>query len=145
MIPRTTGFWPVLIQEVHGLEARGTVAGMKHVRTTNKRGLFKPLIESAAVQAATMVLRPGQSSSDEVENEHPRSEQWMFVVWGSGRATVGKRSVKVAEGSLLLIERGEPHRITNTGRTEMVTINFYAPPAYSSDGEVRRSVKRGKR
>jgi mannose-6-phosphate isomerase-like protein (cupin superfamily) len=53
--------------------------------------------------------------------------------------------VKVAEGSLLLIEKGEAHRITNTGSTEMVTVNFYAPPAYSGDGEVRRSVKRGKR
>jgi mannose-6-phosphate isomerase-like protein (cupin superfamily) len=118
---------------------------MKHVRTGKKKGLFKPLMESAAVQAATMVLRPGQSSSDEVENEHPRAEQWMFVVAGSGRATVGKRSVKVAEGSLLLIEKGESHRITNTGRGEMVTVNFYAPPAYSADGEVRPSVKRGKR
>jgi mannose-6-phosphate isomerase-like protein (cupin superfamily) len=118
---------------------------MKHVSTTNKKGLFKPLIESAAVQAATMVLRPGQSSSDEVVNEHPRAEQWMFVVSGSGRATVGRRSVKVAEGSLLLIEKGEAHRITNTGRGEMVTVNFYAPPAYSADGEVRPSVKRGKR
>ena|SRR5689334_2385717 len=118
---------------------------MKHLNTTKKKGLFKPLMESAAVQAAMMVLKPGQSSSDEVENEHPRAEQWMFVVSGSGRATVGRRSVKVAEGSLLLIEKGEAHRITNTGRREMVTVNFYAPPAYSGGGEVRPSVKRGKR
>ena len=124
---------------------RTTASVMKHVKTTKKRGLFKPLTESAAVQAATMVLQPGQSSSDEVENEQPRAEQWMFVASGSGRALVGKRSIKVAEGSLLLIEKGEAHRITNTGRTEMVTVNFYAPPAYSADGEVRRSVKRGKR
>jgi len=144
VIPRTTGFWPVLIQEVHGLEARGTVAGMKHVRTTNKRGLFKPLIESAAVQAATMVLRPGQSSSDEPENEHPRAEQWLYVVSGAGRATVDGRSVKLAQGSLLLVEKGEAHRITNTGNGPMVTVNFYAPPAYGEDGDVRPSVK-GKR
>ena len=124
---------------------RTTASVMNHIKTTKKRGLFKPLMESAAVQAATMVLQPGQSSSDEVENEHPRAEQWMFVVSGSGRAVVGKRSIKVAEGSLLLIEKGEAHRITNTGRTEMVTVNFYAPPAYSADGEVRRSVERGKR
>src|SRR5690349_17096505 len=99
---------------------------MKHVNATKKQGLFKPLMETAALQAATMVLRPGQSSSDDVENEHPRAEQWIFVVSGNGRATVGKRSVKVAEGSLLLIEKGEAHRITNTGRMEMVTVNFYA-------------------
>jgi mannose-6-phosphate isomerase-like protein (cupin superfamily) len=145
VIFRITGFQPVLIRKPHGPEARDTVAVMKHVKATKKKGLFKPLIESAAVQAAAMVLRPGQSSSDKVENEHPGAEQWLFVVSGSGRATVGRRSVRIGDGSLLLIEKGEAHRITNTGDAELVTVNFYAPPAYSGDGEVRRSVKSRKR
>jgi mannose-6-phosphate isomerase-like protein (cupin superfamily) len=117
---------------------------MKHVNTSKKRGFFKPLIESASVQAAMMVLRPGQSSSDEPENEHPRAEQWLYVVSGTGRGTVDGRSVKLGEGSLLLVEKGEAHRITNTGHEPMVTVNFYAPPAYRGDGEVRPSIK-GKR
>ena len=60
-----------------------------------------------------MTLRPGQSTSDQVENEHPRCEQWLYVIRGVGRATVGKQSVALKTGSLLLIENGEPHRITN--------------------------------
>ena len=84
-----------------------------------------------------MNLRPGQSTSDQPENEHPRCEQWLYVIRGTGRATVGKRSVAIKTGSLLLIEKGEPHRITNTGRTPMVTLNFYVPPAYTDDGELR--------
>ncbi len=52
---------------------------MKHIATAGKKNLFLPLIESADVQAATMVLPPGQSSSDEVTDEHPQSEQWLFV------------------------------------------------------------------
>ena len=114
---------------------------MKHVDTSRKRGFFKRLIESADVQAAMMVLRPGQSSSDEPENEHPASEQWLYVVSGMGRAKVGKRAVKLGEGSLLLIERGEAHEITNTGQVQMVTVNFYAPPAYDEKGDVKRSAK----
>jgi mannose-6-phosphate isomerase-like protein (cupin superfamily) len=117
---------------------------MKHVTTSKKRGFFKPLIESASVQAAMMVLRPGQSSSDEPENEHPRAEQWLYVVAGTGRARVDGRSVKLAQGSLLLVEKGEAHQITNTGDEPMVTVNLYAPPAYREDGEVRPSIK-GKR
>jgi mannose-6-phosphate isomerase-like protein (cupin superfamily) len=117
---------------------------MKHVNTSKKRGFFKPLIESVSVQAAMMVLRPGQSSSDEPENEHPRVEQWLYVVSGAGRANVDGRSIKLAKGSLLLVDKGEPHRITNTGDEPMVTVNLYAPPAYREDGEVRPSVK-GKR
>src|SRR5687768_8506421 len=99
-------------------------------------------MESGAVQAAMMVLRPGQSSSDRPENEHPGAEQWLYVVSGGGRAKVGRRSVKLAAGSLLLVEKYEAHQITNTGDESMVTLNFYAPPAYGGDGEIKASVKK---
>ena len=110
---------------------------MKHVRTPKHRGFFKVLLTARAAQAAMMVLRPGQSTSEEPENEHPRSEQWVYVVSGTGRAIVGGRRVPLKGASLLLIEKGEPHQITNTGRRAMKTINFYAPPAYTKDGELR--------
>src|SRR5690349_6809451 len=93
--------------------------------------LFKVFAASRDVQSATMTLRRGQSSSDEPENEHPRCEQWLFVIDGSGRAIVGNRRVQLRAGSLLLIEKGEPHQITNTGRRAMKTLNFYSPPAYT--------------
>ena len=115
---------------------------MKHIRTTIARNaMFKPLLASRNVQAATMTLRPGQTSG-EFRDEHPRAEQWLFVIAGSGVA-IGKSSrIAIREGSLLLIEKREPHQIKNTGRNNLVTLNFYAPPAYTSDGEVRESVSR---
>jgi mannose-6-phosphate isomerase-like protein (cupin superfamily) len=51
------------------------------------------------------------------------------------------RAIALKAGSLLLIEKREPHQITNTGKEPMVTLSFYAPPAYTEDGEVKRSVK----
>jgi len=95
---------------------------------------------TANVQAAMMTLRPGGETEEQPENEHPRSEQWVFVLAGSGEAIVGKergstRRVKIGENSLLLIEKGELHQIRNTGRKNMRTINFYAPPAYDETGE----------
>jgi len=87
-----------------------------------------------------MTLRPGQSSSERFENEHPKAEQWLFVVRGAGRAIVGKNRVTLKANSLLLIEKGEPHQVTNTGRSAMVTLNFYCPPAYDDQGEVKDSV-----
>src|SRR5205809_1110970 len=98
---------------------------MQHIQTRSARGLFKVLTSTRSAQAAMMTLRPGQSSSDEPENEHPRAEQWLFVVAGTGRAIVGRRHVTLREGSLLLIEKGEPHQITNTGRKALVTFNVY--------------------
>jgi mannose-6-phosphate isomerase-like protein (cupin superfamily) len=115
---------------------------MKHVRTSTARGkMFKPLLDTNSLQAAMMTLRPGQASSDEVMDEHPKAEQWLFVISGSGVA-LGKRSrIAIREGSLLLIKKNEPHQIKNTGRKALVSINFYAPPAYTSDGEVRSTVR----
>jgi mannose-6-phosphate isomerase-like protein (cupin superfamily) len=111
---------------------------MKLFQTGKHRGFFEVMEGTRSAQAAMMVLRPGQASSDEPENEHPWAEQWVFVLWGWGWARVGKRSVGLKEGSLLLIEKGEVHQIRNTGRKELVTLNFYAPPAYTEDEELRR-------
>jgi mannose-6-phosphate isomerase-like protein (cupin superfamily) len=115
---------------------------MKHFDTSKHRGFFKVLASTRDSQAATMVLKAGQSTTDEPENEHAKCEQWLYVVSGTGRAIVGKKRTALKDGSLLLIEKGEPHQITNTSRTKaMVTVNFYAPPAYTADGEVKPSAK----
>ncbi|HTL28801.1 MAG TPA: cupin domain-containing protein [Tepidisphaeraceae bacterium] len=114
---------------------------MKLFATARNRSFFKPLHATRDCQAAMMTLKPGQSTTHKPENEHPRCEQWLFVISGTGRAIVGRKRVSLKEGSLLLVEKNEPHQIANTGRAPMVTINFYAPPAYTSSGNVKPSVK----
>src|SRR4051812_29533270 len=113
---------------------------MKHIKTGAKRSEFAVLFATRSVQAAVMTLQPGGVSEDEPGNEHPHSEQWLFVVSGTGEARVGKRrgalrKVKLAENSLLLVEKGELHQIVNTGRKALRTINLYVPPAYDAEGE----------
>ncbi|MEA2710821.1 MAG: hypothetical protein QOF78_3422 [Phycisphaerales bacterium] len=111
---------------------------MRHLNTRpRQKSFFTVLATASSAQAAMMTLKPGQSSSDEPENEHPRCEQWLFVLSGAGRAIVGKRRVALRQDSLLLIEQGEPHQITNTGRKPLVTLNFYAPPAYTKEGDLK--------
>jgi mannose-6-phosphate isomerase-like protein (cupin superfamily) len=116
---------------------------MQHFSTAGNRSFFKPLHATRDCQAAMMTLKPGQSTTDAPENEHPRSEQWLFVISGTGRAIVGRKRVALREGSLLVVEKDEAHQIMNTGRSPMRTINFYAPPAYSSSGNVKASAKGG--
>lgn len=114
---------------------------MRHLHTRSDRSMFRVLASSDSAQAAMMVLKPGQSTGEK-ENEHPRAEQWLYVISGGGRARVGKRSVQLKEGSLLLIEQNEQHQVENTGRKKpLVTLNFYVPPAYTPDGEVRLRAK----
>ena len=102
---------------------------MKHVRTKGTRAFFKVVAETSRSQVATMVLKPRQSTGGE-DSVHEGEDQWLYVVSGSGRATVGRSTERLGRGSLLLIEAGEAHEIHNTGRTPLVTINVYAPPAY---------------
>jgi mannose-6-phosphate isomerase-like protein (cupin superfamily) len=117
---------------------------MKYLNITRRSGAFEPVAQSAKLQAAVMTLKPGESSSERVENEHPRAEQWLFVVSGSGEARVGRKRLRLSRGGLLLIPEGTPHRITNTGRGRLVTLNFYAPPAYTPEGNVKASVSRSR-
>jgi mannose-6-phosphate isomerase-like protein (cupin superfamily) len=120
---------------------------MKHVKTGKKRGKFNLLANTRQVQAAMMTLRPGGTSDEEPSNEHSGSEQWLFVISGSGEAKIGKRRgqlrrIKLEAGSLLIIEKGELHQIVNSSKRSLRTINFYAPPAYDEEGEPIGTLRR---
>jgi mannose-6-phosphate isomerase-like protein (cupin superfamily) len=115
---------------------------MKHVATSrHRRKSFDVLVATRGAQAATMTLAPGAESSEDTANEHAWAEQWLYVVSGTGSARVGRRTVKLREGSLLVVEKREPHRI-RAGRQRLVTLNLYVPPAYGDDGEPRRARAR---
>ena len=111
---------------------------MKHMKTGAERAFFKVLASTRSAQAAVMVLRAGQSTG-EPENKHPHSDQWLFVVSGTGQALVNKRRLTLRRNSLLLIEKGELHQIRNEGRSPLVTVNFYSPPAYTKSGDLRQT------
>ena len=88
-----------------------------------------------------MVLPPGKAEGDS-DNRHRGADQWLFVESGTGVATVNKRRYALKPGTLLLIEKGDEHKILNNGRALLRTLNFYVPPAYDSEGD---ELSRGKR
>jgi len=94
---------------------------------------FRVSLRNARAQAATMVLAPGDAEGGP-DNRH-RSDQWLHVLTGTGRATVDGRRHSLRAGTLLLIERGTTHEIRNTGRTPLKTFNVYVPPAYTASGD----------
>lgn len=114
---------------------------MKTIETSrHRRKAFSVLARSRSSQAATMTLAPGATSNEDSANEHAWAEQWLYVVSGTGTARVGKRSVRLREGSLLLIEKREPHVIRAGKRSRLVTMNIYVPPAYDDKGEPLRTA-----
>jgi mannose-6-phosphate isomerase-like protein (cupin superfamily) len=95
---------------------------------------FKVLIGNRRVQAAQMVIAPGDSEGGPT-NRHRGSDQWLFVISGSGASIVGGRRHALKQHSLLLIEHGERHEIRNTGRIPLKTLNLYSPPGYTKGGD----------
>ena len=95
---------------------------------------FVVSLRNARAQAATMVLAPGDSEGGP-GNKHRGSDQWLYVLSGTGTAIIGRRRHPLRAGTLLLIERRTTHEIRNAGRTPLKTLNLYVPPAYTASGE----------
>jgi mannose-6-phosphate isomerase-like protein (cupin superfamily) len=95
---------------------------------------FRVLLGNRRSQAAQMTLSRGATEGGP-DNRHRGADQWLFVVKGQGLAIVNGKLLKLQAGTLLFIERGDTHQIQNLGRGPLQTINFYVPPAYTSDGD----------
>jgi mannose-6-phosphate isomerase-like protein (cupin superfamily) len=95
---------------------------------------FRVVFGNRRAQAAEMVIRPGGAEGDS-RNRHRGADQWLFVVSGTGVATVNRRRHPLKAGTLLLIERGDEHEVRASGRRPLRTLNVYVPPAYEADGD----------
>jgi mannose-6-phosphate isomerase-like protein (cupin superfamily) len=102
---------------------------------------FRTAAEVRKVQAAEMVLAPGEKEGD-ADNYHRGADQWLFVVEGTGAATIEGRRVALKPGMLVVIERRERHEIRNTGRVLLKTLNFYYPPAFTRGGNPKGPGKK---
>ncbi|MDP8985769.1 MAG: cupin domain-containing protein [Pseudomonadota bacterium] len=81
-----------------------------------------------------MVILPGGSEGGP-DNRHRGADQWLFVVAGTGIAKIGGRRLALTAGLLLLIEQGEQHKIRNTGKVLLKTLNLYSSPGYTPGGD----------
>lgn len=106
---------------------------MKHKKLRFGEG-FRVAFGNRRSQAAEMVLAVGDSEGD-TDNRHRGSDQWLYVLGGSGTAVVNGKRYALRAGTLMFIERGDRHEIKNTGRRLLRTLNIYVPPAYRKSGE----------
>lgn len=93
---------------------------------------FEVLGTGRKCQFAVMTLAPGKSSGPK-GNEHPKSEQVLFVVEGEVLAEVGDERRTLRKGDAVIVPAGAAHRFVNHGGSPALTFNAYAPPAYDDD------------
>ncbi len=80
-------------------------------------------------QTAVMTIGPGEDSGPK-QNEHPASEQVLYVVEGELHAEIGERAFTLRAGDSTIVRREVPHRFTNRTQQPALTFNVYSPPAY---------------
>src|SRR5689334_1700510 len=95
---------------------------------------FRVAVGNDRPQAAEVVLGPGEAEGGP-DNRHKGADQWLYVLTGTGVATVNGKRCPLKAGTLVLIEKGDTHEIRNTGRGALRTLNVYVPPAYTEEGE----------
>jgi mannose-6-phosphate isomerase-like protein (cupin superfamily) len=86
-------------------------------------------------QAGTLVIQPGRKVGGP-DNKHRGADQWIYVESGSGEATIDGKTLSLEKGSLILIQRTEPHGFRNTGDVPLNILTFYVPPAYDANEDV---------
>jgi mannose-6-phosphate isomerase-like protein (cupin superfamily) len=106
---------------------------MRHTRLKGDEDFWVALGNRRS-QAAEMVLAAGESEGSS-DNRHRGSDQWLYVVSGTGTALVKGKRYALRAGTLILIERGDTHQIRNSGRGKLRTLNVYVPPAYRKNGD----------
>lgn len=104
-----------------------------HTRTARK--FFKVLQTSTKTQVAMMTFKPGESSGPK-GNDHPKSEQVVYVVEGELVAEIRGETRTLKADDCVTVPLRASHRFVNRGNRPVVTFNIYAPPAYADDEEV---------
>jgi mannose-6-phosphate isomerase-like protein (cupin superfamily) len=102
---------------------------MSAVNVRETKSWFSVLQTAQKCQTAVMAIGPGESSGPK-ENEHPASEQVLYVIEGELHAEVGDRAFTMRAGDSTIVRRDVPHRFTNRTPQPVLTFNVYAPPAY---------------
>src|SRR5262249_31674160 len=106
---------------------------MQHKRLQFGLG-FRVVLGDGHSQAAQMTIAPGDAEGGP-DNGPRGAAEWLWGVGGGGVGMGEAERVGPGEGTLVLIQRGEPHEIQTTGREPLRTLNVSVPPAYTSEGE----------
>ena len=105
---------------------------MELIHFDDEKPWFKVLQTGRKSQVARMVLAPGKSSGP-MGNEHPKSEQVLYVIRGEVLAEIGDAKQTLRQGDAIMVPPGAAHRFTNHSESPALTLNIYSPPAYDPE------------
>ena len=88
------------------------------------------LVNEDSLQANNLsvcVIRVMPGETVRPAHSHPKSEELIYIITGSGKVMIENEVGEVSAGSAVLFEQGKIHMLKNTGDVEMKVICFFAP------------------
>jgi len=82
-------------------------------------------IKSENISACVIRVLPGESVLP--AHSHPHSEEFIYIISGSGKVMIEESVSMVEAGSGVLFRKGKVHILKNSGAVEMKVICFFAP------------------
>lgn len=92
-----------------------------------KGAFFKVLATTDKSQVAVMTLKTGEDSG---EGDIHTGDQTIYIVEGEARVVVKGEEGIAKKGDIAVIPAQSPHRIYNSGNTELFFVSFYSSPEY---------------
>jgi mannose-6-phosphate isomerase len=93
-------------------------------------GRYEVLQEGATYKVKSIHVNPGKRLS--YQRHQKRSEHW-YVTDGSGEVTLDGKVQVVSRGSIIEIPQGMLHRISNTGKSELILIEVQTGSYFGED------------
>lgn len=79
-------------------------------------------------QLVVMTIPPGGEIGEET---HPKTDQILAFVSGTGEADVAGETTSIGPGDLVVVPAGTLHNFRNTGDAPLVLYTVYAPPEHA--------------
>ncbi len=86
---------------------------------TRPWGNYKLLLKEDGFEVKRLEINPGTRFS--LQKHLKRAETWT-IAKGEGLATIGAATIRVRAGSIVEIQKGQLHRLQNTGTTPLIVI-----------------------
>jgi len=98
------------------------------------RELMHPQVHGNANQSfAEAIVAVGRGTQ---LHRHHRSEEIYHVTEGEGWMVLGEETLAIRQGDTICIPPGTPHRVENTGKTELRILCCCSPPYSHDDTEL---------
>lgn len=109
------------LEEIDGI----TINEGLNERTIKILASHSSIINRDKFTAGVSIIGPGKIHE---EHAHDANQELIVVMGGQGVAKISGREFDIRFGSVIGLDRGEPHAFVNTGATELTLLWIYDPP-----------------